>query len=71
MVWEAFDVLWHNKVDSLVTGLYVADLKDLSVVAEDVRSHLERRNVDYIYIWVLGREDSTDLSVLALQEFVH
>ena len=71
MVWETFDVLWHNKVDSLVTGLYVADLKDLSVVAEDIRSHLERRNVDYIYILVLGREDSTDLSVLALQEFVH
>ena len=71
MVRESFDVLRHNEMDSLVATLNITDLQDLGVVAEHIWSHLEWRNIDNVYIGVFGGENSTDLSIFALEEFVH
>ena len=58
-------------MNSFCSTIYIADLKNLRVVTEDVRGHLEWRNVDDINVWVFRSKDSTDLRVLSLQELVH
>jgi len=71
MVREPINVLRDDEMDSLVSTLDIADLENLCVITENIRGHLEGRNVDYINVRVLGSEYATDLSVLTLQELVH
>ena len=71
MVREPINVLRDDEMDPLVSTLDIADLKNLCVITEHIRRHLEGRNVDYINVRVLGSKYATDLSVLALQELVH
>ena len=71
VVGEPVNVFWHHKVHSLVSTFNVTDLQDLGIVAKHIRCHLERWNVNYIHIGVLGGKYSTNLSIFTLQELVH
>ena len=71
MVWEPIDILWHYEMYSLVSTFDITDLEDLSVVAKHIWCHLERRHIDYVYIWVFCGKNTTDLCIFALQKLVH
>ena len=71
VIGELLDVLRRHEVNSLVAALDVSDLQNLRIVAQHVWGHLEGRHVDDVDVGVLRGEDSADLRVLTLKEFVH
>ena len=71
MIRELVDVFRHDEVHSLSTTVDIADFKNLRVIAQNIRGHLEWRNVDDVNVGVFGSEDATDLRIFSLQKFVH
>ena len=71
MMRELLDVVWNYYVKLAVRILNLPNFKDLHIVTDYVIGHLEGRDIYDINLGVLDSEDSADLRVLSLQEFLH
>jgi hypothetical protein len=62
-----FDIiLWNNYVESLVSSVYFNEFQDFQIVFVNIVCKCKRANVDYINIWILHREYTSDLRILLL-----
>lgn len=68
---ESVDVVWDHDVKSTLRAIDLPDLKDLHVVAEDIRSHLEWSHVNNFDIRIFKTKDTAQLCIFSLQELLH
>lgn len=71
VVGESIDVVGHDNVKSALRAVDFSDLEYLHVVPQHFSGHLERRNVNHFDLGVFKAENSAQLRIFSLQEFLH
>ena len=71
MVWELFNILRNNKVNSLRHPIWISNFKNFHIVSQNVWSQLIRWNVYNLNVWIFCRENPAYLRIFPLQELLH
>lgn len=59
MMWESIYIIWNQNVETALGRIDLTNLKDFHVVAQHITGHLERSDINDLYIWVFQSKYST------------
>jgi hypothetical protein len=58
-MWESVYIIWNQNVETALGRIDLTNLKDFHVVAKHITGHLERSDINHLYIWVFQGKYST------------